>query len=203
MHVYVYTFFCLDVRAHLLVAQCVLTAEEARLKGNDFFAKNEYALAEQAYTHAVGLDPKNPVHWVNHSAVLHELSRSAESLTAAQRALELDPKSIQGLYRVGRAQLELRKPQEALLAFDACLALNTDLPKVKHYRDIAQSQLAIVATLQKAHTRCLWNCACVNERRSNSSIVWNVGLHCAWFDVACHRAVQDRDRRQKDPVAIS
>ncbi|KAF9174436.1 STIP1 y and U box-containing protein 1 [Mortierella sp. AD011] len=71
-----------------------LTAEQHKLKGNEYFKNKAYDDAIQEYSTAI-------------------LERFTNVVADCERVVELDPKSVKGYYFMGKAQLELGQPSEA------------------------------------------------------------------------------------------
>ena len=69
--------------------------------------------AEDAFRHAVALDPKLDRAWYGLGLVLIRQQRLAEAVAAFKRNTELQPMSPYGWYQLARVQVERREPEEA------------------------------------------------------------------------------------------
>ncbi|KAG0012868.1 STIP1 y and U box-containing protein 1 [Entomortierella chlamydospora] len=90
-----------------------LTAEQHKLKGNEYFKNKAYDDAIQEYSTAIVKDPKVAVYYCNRANCFLKLERFTNVVADCERVVELDPKSVKGYYFMGKAQLELGQPSEA------------------------------------------------------------------------------------------
>ncbi|CAO3563044.1 unnamed protein product [Mortierella alpina] len=90
-----------------------LTAEQHKLKGNDFFKTKSFDNAIQEYSTAIVKDPKVATYYCNRANCYLKLGRYSSVVSDCERVVELDPKSVKGYYFMGKAQLELSQPFEA------------------------------------------------------------------------------------------
>ncbi|KAF9960515.1 STIP1 y and U box-containing protein 1 [Mortierella alpina] len=90
-----------------------LTAEQHKLKGNEFFKTKSFDDAIQEYSTAIVKDPKVATYYCNRANCYLKLGRYSSVVSDCERVVELDPKSVKGYYFMGKAQLELSQPFEA------------------------------------------------------------------------------------------
>eukprot|EP01112_Ceratiomyxa_fruticulosa_P019680 TRINITY_DN6496_c0_g4_i1.p1 TRINITY_DN6496_c0_g4~~TRINITY_DN6496_c0_g4_i1.p1 ORF type:complete len:720 (-),score=145.58 TRINITY_DN6496_c0_g4_i1:76-2235(-) len=86
-----------------------LTAIESKDLGNQFFVGKKYYQAEECYSKAIELDPKNAVFYSNRAACYLELSKFKLAFQDTQRGLEIEPLHPKLNYRLCKALLFLRK----------------------------------------------------------------------------------------------
>lgn len=90
-----------------------LTAEQHKLKGNEYFKTKDYDGAIHEYSTAIVKDPKVAVYYCNRANCYLKVERYTNVVADCERVVELDPKSVKGYYFMGKAQLELGQPSEA------------------------------------------------------------------------------------------
>ncbi|KAF9573249.1 STIP1 y and U box-containing protein 1 [Mortierella alpina] len=90
-----------------------LTAEQHKLRGNDYFKTKSFDDAIQEYSTAIVKDPKVATYYCNRANCYLKLGRYSSVVSDCERVVELDPKSVKGYYFMGKAQLELSQPFEA------------------------------------------------------------------------------------------
>lgn len=82
-------------------------ALEYKDKGNALFKEHRYAEAIDAYTHAIRLDPSNPVFYSNRAQVHIKLEAYGLALQDCDRALQTDPEFLKAYYRKGVSHMAL------------------------------------------------------------------------------------------------
>ncbi|KAG0205624.1 STIP1 y and U box-containing protein 1 [Mortierella sp. GBA30] len=90
-----------------------LTAEQHKLKGNEFFKTKAFDDAIHEYSTAIVKNPKVATYYCNRANCYLKLERYSSVVSDCERVVELDPKSVKGYYFMGKAQLELGQPSEA------------------------------------------------------------------------------------------
>jgi tetratricopeptide (TPR) repeat protein len=90
--------------------------DEARIKGNAFYAQKDYAKAVNAYNQGLKVDADNSVLLSNRSACFLALDKEVRALKDAERCVELRPDWIKGHWRMAQALLKLKKFDEAISA---------------------------------------------------------------------------------------
>jgi tetratricopeptide (TPR) repeat protein len=106
-------------------------AAELKQRGNDALAKKEYKKAIDCYSEAINIDLDNPVIYSNRSAAYANLKMWSEAYADASRCNFLDPKFAKGWQRKGYAAMNLKKYDEAKLAFNRGLDLEHDNEHMK------------------------------------------------------------------------
>ncbi|KAF9975746.1 STIP1 y and U box-containing protein 1 [Actinomortierella ambigua] len=91
-----------------------LTADQHKQLGNEHFKNREYEEAITEYTRAIVKDPKHAVYYTNRANCYLKLDKFQNVINDCERALEFDPKSLKAYYFMGKAQVELLLPYEAL-----------------------------------------------------------------------------------------
>lgn len=99
-------------------------AAALKAEGNAFFKAKNFIKAAGCYKKATKKDPANPVLHSNFAAALIGLKKFTMSLAAADACLKLDDASEKGLYRRAVSLAGLERYDEAILAFEATLAIN-------------------------------------------------------------------------------
>ncbi|KAF9904142.1 STIP1 y and U box-containing protein 1 [Linnemannia zychae] len=89
------------------------TAEQHKLKGNEFFKLKDLDKAILEYSTAIVKDPKVAVYYQNRANCYLKLEKYTNVISDCERVVELDRKSVKGYYFMGKAQLELGQPSEA------------------------------------------------------------------------------------------
>ncbi|KAG0079669.1 STIP1 y and U box-containing protein 1 [Linnemannia elongata] len=90
-----------------------LTAEQHKLRGNEFFKAKDLDQAIHEYSTAIVKDPKVAVYYQNRANCYLKLEKYVNVVSDCERVVELDKKSVKGYYFMGKAQLELGQPSEA------------------------------------------------------------------------------------------
>lgn len=90
-----------------------LTAEQHKLRGNEFFKVKDLDQAIHEYSIAIVKDPKVAVYYQNRANCYLKQEKYANVVSDCERVVELDKKSVKGYYFMGKAQLELGEPSEA------------------------------------------------------------------------------------------
>ncbi|KAG9072166.1 STIP1 y and U box-containing protein 1 [Linnemannia hyalina] len=90
-----------------------MTAEQHKLRGNEFFKVKDLDQAIHEYSTAIVKDPKVAVYYQNRANCYLKLEKYTNVVSDCERVVELDKKSVKGYYFMGKAQLELGQPSEA------------------------------------------------------------------------------------------
>ena len=122
-------------------AKLLRVAAEAKRKGNEAFAANDYAKAVKQFTMAIRMDAKNHVLFSNRSAARAGLGKYEDALSDAERCIRMAPKWGKGYGRKGAALTGLGQGGEAVKAYLAGLAVE---PENASLRDgLAEAKAAI------------------------------------------------------------
>ena len=103
-------------------------AEVANDLGVASFRARDWSAAFDHHTEAIRLEPRRAVYHANRAAAALKLGRHRCALDDADAAVERDPTHVQALSRAGVAAAALRKPDVALLRFEAVLARKPNHP---------------------------------------------------------------------------
>ncbi|CAE6448458.1 unnamed protein product [Rhizoctonia solani] len=97
-------------------------------KGNDFFQRQKWSDAREAYIEALEFCPNDPklqeVLWLNMAAANLELKYWPGVLSPAARALTLNLRSIKAYYRAARALINYERYEEAIDCCERALAFD-------------------------------------------------------------------------------
>lgn len=116
-----------------------LKARKAWQAGVDLVSRRQYAEARQQFKRAVEHDPHDALYWLNLSRCCVRLHLPDEALTAATRALTLDPESLLAVQMVARLHRDRAHHEEALAVL---LSLSADVPKDPTYHVLLGATLA-------------------------------------------------------------
>jgi len=110
------------------VAQLQLknTAENERLKGNEFMKSREYDAAVECYTKSIEIFPDEAASYSNRAMAYLKLKKYGSCIDDAERALEIQPDYLKAYHRRGKACLASGKYEEAIEDFQYILAKEPD-----------------------------------------------------------------------------
>ncbi len=117
----------------------IMRAGVSSLNGDDYTA----ALA--AFDRAVARDPTYAEGWNKRANAHYMLGDYRAAVDDLRHALVLEPRHFGALAGLGLVYLALDQPQPALRAFDAALALNPHLDRVRQQADSIRKRLTGVA----------------------------------------------------------
>ncbi|XP_033744838.1 RNA polymerase II-associated protein 3-like [Pecten maximus] len=100
-------------------------------RGNEFFKKEEYTNAIEAYSRGMLLDACNPLLPANRAMALLKQDKFAAAETDCLTALALDPLYTKAHLRLGSARVGLKKYHEAKETFQKVLLLEPENKKAK------------------------------------------------------------------------
>jgi len=99
-------------------------AEQAKLRGNEFFKKGKLDAAVEAYTEAISLDPSVSIYYTNRAFC--RFKKAGNDICAdnvkeieddSRRSLELDPRNAKGNYYLGKVFASKGDLEQALSLF--------------------------------------------------------------------------------------
>jgi serine/threonine-protein phosphatase 5 len=93
-----------------------ITAEEWKLKGNEFFKRCDFSSAIEAYSKAIALFPTS-IMYVNRATCNFQLENYGSAIADCNSAIDLDAKYGKAYYRRGCCYVNLRKLKEAVEDF--------------------------------------------------------------------------------------
>lgn len=88
-------------------------AEKLKNQGNEFFKKNKFSEAINAYTKAIQIDPREPTYYTNRASAYIGLNNYEQALSDCKKALEINPNHPRGLTRAARCLVVLGRLDEA------------------------------------------------------------------------------------------
>ncbi|XP_060064899.1 RNA polymerase II-associated protein 3-like [Ylistrum balloti] len=100
-------------------------------RGNEFFKKEDYANAIEAYSRGMLLDACNPLLPANRAMALLKQDKFASAETDCLTALALDPLYTKAHLRLGSARIGLKKYAQAKETFEKVLLLEPENKKAK------------------------------------------------------------------------
>ena len=103
-----------------------LEAEDYLNRGLDYYYKDEYEKAKEAYEKAIELEPDDAVVWFNRGVILDDLGKYEEAIKSYDRAVELKPDYVTALNNKGVALYRLGKNDEAIKSYDKAIGLKLD-----------------------------------------------------------------------------
>jgi tetratricopeptide (TPR) repeat protein len=103
-----------------------LNSEDYLKRATDFYFKEKYELAIEAYEKAMESKPNNVEAWFNKGVALGKLGRHDEALNAIEKAIELKPDYIDAWFNKGVALDKLGRHDEALKAYEKKKELKPD-----------------------------------------------------------------------------
>lgn len=104
-----------------------IAAETFKNRGNDHFAKGEFAAAAECYQQAIAVDPVYAHAYNNLGLVLLQQGRADEAMAHFRHALSLDPQLAQAHMNCGNVLWQKGLTSEAIHSFRAALLLNPKL----------------------------------------------------------------------------
>ncbi|KAG1465825.1 hypothetical protein G6F46_003427 [Rhizopus delemar] len=122
-------------------------AEIEKVKGNEYFVKQDFRNAQLHYTKAIEINPTVSVYYVNRSLTHIKLNNFIEAERDCTKGIELDPKNTKAYWRRSTALQNLGRLNEAKEDLVAALklepknaAITEDLRKVTLQLDSARKQ---------------------------------------------------------------
>mmetsp|Transcript_21606 Transcript_21606/g.26023 ORF Transcript_21606/g.26023 Transcript_21606/m.26023 type:complete len:355 (+) Transcript_21606:188-1252(+) len=98
-------------------------AEAAASEASDLFIDECYEEALEKYNEAINLNKSNSTYYVQRAATHMKLSNFTDAVSDANRALEIDPKSVKALNWKGKACFNLEEYATAKTAFETVNSL--------------------------------------------------------------------------------
>lgn len=92
-------------------------AAEFKRKGDEAFVKQDFSSAARNYSESLRHETRNTAVWANRSMAYLKLKEPSLALQDARVARSIDPKYVKAWYREGAAFAELKKWEDAALAF--------------------------------------------------------------------------------------
>jgi len=102
---------------------------------------DDYAAALDAFDKVIAMDANYAEAWNKRATVYYMLGDYRAAVDDLHHALVLEPRHFGSLTGLGLVYLALNQPQPALRAFDAALALNPHLDKVRQQVDAIRGRL--------------------------------------------------------------
>jgi tetratricopeptide (TPR) repeat protein len=99
------------------------------------FNADDFAGALAAFDAVVALDPSYAEGWNKRASAHYMLGHHRAAVEDLRRALSLEPRHFGALTELGLVYLAVDQPDAALRAFDAALAINPHLDKVRQQAD--------------------------------------------------------------------
>jgi len=93
-------------------------AQEAKLKGNEFFGKGQFKQALEHYTKAIKLDPTDPAFYSNRAVTYLNLEQNDKAIQDADQCIKLKPEWSKGYFRKGVWLFNLKQYDLAKKTFE-------------------------------------------------------------------------------------
>ncbi len=106
--------------------------------GTLYYNRQEYALAEEHYRHAIAVDARYALAYFDLGNVLDETGRVAEAIQTYNTALQLAPTYADAHYNLALAYEKVKEPRKALKHWRAYVKLDTTGPWAVHARNQIQ-----------------------------------------------------------------
>ncbi|GHJ89129.1 hypothetical protein NliqN6_5531 [Naganishia liquefaciens] len=111
-----------------------------KAEANAAFSAKDFVKANELYSKAIELDPKNHVLWSNRSATKTSLRDYKGALEDADKCIELDPSFVKGHARKGAALHGLGELEEAVFAYEEGLKVDpANAPLKKGLDDVKRA----------------------------------------------------------------
>ncbi|KMS95710.1 hypothetical protein BVRB_005560 isoform A [Beta vulgaris subsp. vulgaris] len=98
-------------------------AEQLRQDGNNYFKKDRFGAAIDAYTEAITLCPNIPVYWTNRALCHRKKNNWTRVEEDCRKAIQLDNSSVKAHYMLGLALLQKREYSEGVKELEKALDL--------------------------------------------------------------------------------
>lgn len=138
-------------------------AEREKARGNEFIAANKPELAVECYDKAISLDSSNAVYFSNRAAAYSMMNEHFKALDDAKEACKLNPSYSKAFNRLGKAQMALGEPEDAVISFQKALDLEPTDASIKASLQAAirasshDSKLSATSGSEEAKAAPLWN----------------------------------------------
>src|SRR6202035_4478360 len=106
--------------------------------GTLHYNRQEYALAEEHYRHAIEVDQRYGLAYFDLGNVLDETGRVAEAIQTYATALQLAPTYADARYNLALAYEKIKEPRKALKHWRSYVKLDTTGPWAVHARNQIQ-----------------------------------------------------------------
>ncbi|KAF2284564.1 hypothetical protein GH714_027099 [Hevea brasiliensis] len=98
-------------------------AERLRIDGNNYFKKDRFGAAIDAYTEAITLCPNVPIYWTNRALCHRKRNDWTKVEEDCRKAIQLDHNSVKAHYMLGLALLQKNELAEGIKALQKALDL--------------------------------------------------------------------------------
>ncbi|KAI6674391.1 hypothetical protein NL676_002297 [Syzygium grande] len=105
------------------LAAAARQAERLRKDGNEYYRKNRFGAAIDAYTEAITLCPNVPVYWTNRALCHRKRNDWKKVEEDSRKALRLDHDSVKAHYMLGLALLQKQEYTEGVKELERALDL--------------------------------------------------------------------------------
>ena len=158
-------------RISLIKAMSTLTASELKEKGNKAFKNGEFEIAEQNYSLAIQKRSDDPIFYTNRAFVRLRLQKWQGVVSDCRQSIELTGKvpNYKAHFYMGRAQLELNHPREALAA--ALVAYDQVMYPESDRERAAASSIPSILTLLIACKKRTFEARQLEHRRSKADLL--------------------------------
>lgn len=117
------------------------TAEEEKMKGNNFMKEEKYADAIESYTRAIQIDKRNAIYYCNRAAAYTKLENNTQAISDCKEALRIDPSYGKAYSRMGLAYLAEKDYEKAADCYEKALNYEPDNASYKSNLNIAREHV--------------------------------------------------------------
>ncbi|XVF72323.1 hypothetical protein PTKIN_Ptkin12aG0111900 [Pterospermum kingtungense] len=126
-------------------------AEQLRKDGNNYFKKDRFGAAIDAYTEAIALCPNVPVYWTNRALCHRRRNDWLKVEEDCRRAIQLDYNSVKAHYMLGLALLQKQELDEGVKELQKAMDLGRGANPKGYMVDEIWQELAKAKYMQWEH----------------------------------------------------
>ncbi|XP_022771550.1 E3 ubiquitin-protein ligase CHIP-like isoform X3 [Durio zibethinus] len=140
-------------------------AEQLRKDGNNYFKKDRFGAAIDAYTEAITLCPNVPVYWTNRAICHRRRNDWLKVEEDCRRAIQIDYSSVKAHYMLGLALLQKQELDEGVKELQKAMDLGRGANPKGYMVDEIWQELAKAKYLQWEHasTKRSWELQSLKE----------------------------------------
>jgi tetratricopeptide (TPR) repeat protein len=126
-------------KATASTAQQQSVTAEMRKQASDFYQRQEWASAAEAYAAMTRVEPLNPGAWARRGVALHALGKYSEAVAAFERSLEINSQQPMTLFNLARSFSRLNDRNKALETLERAVEIGYGQPEMlKKDEDLAR-----------------------------------------------------------------
>jgi tetratricopeptide (TPR) repeat protein len=132
-----------------------LEAEDFLNRGLDYYYKNDYENALEAFGKATGLKPDFASAWINKGVALRNLGKPEEALKSYDKAIRLKPDFVSAWYNKGVVLVALEEYEKGIKSYDKAIKLKPDDAEAWSSRGVALSKLGQPEEAVKSYDKAI------------------------------------------------